>query len=145
MPNTVPEKGQAIVLVAAFNRGHEVLMLERPEGVHCGGRWSFPGGKVEAGELPQAAAERELREETCLAGERWQDLGSVSHAYADRLLHLRLFACECSDLSSLHCESPHAWYVRQLLPGLPMPEANTRLLPLLAGTVMDAWLMDDVG
>lgn len=30
------------------------------------GGWRFPGGRIEAGETPEAAAERELREETAL-------------------------------------------------------------------------------
>ena len=47
---------QVIALVAAFNVNKELLLLKRPDHAHCGGLWSFPGGKVEAGETPLHAA-----------------------------------------------------------------------------------------
>jgi 8-oxo-dGTP diphosphatase len=40
-----------------------VLIARRPEGKPLAGKWEFPGGKVEAGESPEAAVVRELREE----------------------------------------------------------------------------------
>jgi 8-oxo-dGTP diphosphatase len=40
-----------------------VLIAQRPEGKPLAGKWEFPGGKVEAGESPEAAVVRELREE----------------------------------------------------------------------------------
>lgn len=40
-----------------------VLLAQRPPGKHLAGSWEFPGGKLEAGESPQLALKRELREE----------------------------------------------------------------------------------
>ncbi|HJU90864.1 MAG TPA: NUDIX domain-containing protein [Gemmatimonadaceae bacterium] len=48
----------------------EVLLLERAEGTRCTGAWEVVHGRVEDGELPEAAAEREVREETGLTIER---------------------------------------------------------------------------
>jgi 8-oxo-dGTP diphosphatase len=45
------------------DRQGRVLLAQRPAGKHLAGFWEFPGGKREAGESPQAALVRELREE----------------------------------------------------------------------------------
>jgi len=46
------------------------LMHRRPPNKHHGGLWEFPGGKVEAGEMPDFALEREIREEIGIAIDR---------------------------------------------------------------------------
>jgi len=53
---------------AAIFRGREVLLIERGKGP-LKGRWSLPGGHIEAGESARAAALREVREETGVAAE----------------------------------------------------------------------------
>ena len=51
------------VTAAVIERGGEVLVCKRKAGGPFGGRWEFPGGKVEPGETPEAALAREIREE----------------------------------------------------------------------------------
>ena len=52
------------VAAAIIRRGNEILICQRGPGGGCGGLWEFPGGKLEPGEEPGAAAARELAEET---------------------------------------------------------------------------------
>ncbi len=52
------------VVAGALRRADGLwLMQRRPEDKHHGGLWEFPGGKVEAIELPREALCRELAEE----------------------------------------------------------------------------------
>lgn len=55
---------QPIVVTAAIlRRGDKVLIAQRRKEARHGLSWEFPGGKVEDGETPQEALERELEEE----------------------------------------------------------------------------------
>lgn len=69
----------AAVLVGLVDRGHGagVLLTRRTEQLrHHGGQVSFPGGRIEPGDIdPVAAALREAREEVGLAQEQVEALG----------------------------------------------------------------------
>lgn len=144
MPNTAPDStaktSQVIALIAAFNSQHELLLLKRPDDVHCGGLWSFPGGKVEEHEMSLQAAIRELNEETHLKGTKWRHLGKSSHSYIEKNLHFLLFVCFCPNISNLDAESKHVWIKRNQLNDYPMPEANQKLANMLLLEEVDEYL-----
>lgn len=56
-----------VVCVAAilYNTHDQVLLLQRDDkpGLEFAGYWTLPGGRVEENEMPDAAIQRELREE----------------------------------------------------------------------------------
>jgi 8-oxo-dGTP pyrophosphatase MutT (NUDIX family) len=56
------------------------------------GLWSFPGGRSERGETPEATARRELLEETGLAVEQLVPIGAFQPAPERSLLRLTVFA-----------------------------------------------------
>lgn len=52
------------VAVAILKKENQTFLLaSRPQGKPWSGWWEFPGGKIEVGELPEKALERELQEE----------------------------------------------------------------------------------
>jgi 8-oxo-dGTP diphosphatase len=52
-----------VVLLRETGDGHEVLLIQRGQAPFQGA-WALPGGFVDEGETPEAAARRELLEET---------------------------------------------------------------------------------
>lgn len=53
----------ALSAVVYAERDGEILLLQRAAGSAMAGQWFLPGGFVEAGELPEEGARRELLEE----------------------------------------------------------------------------------
>lgn len=83
MPSTGPERVHVAAAVLV-DRSGRVLIGRRPDHVHQGGRWEFPGGKLEKGEDPATALVRELREELGITPRALRPLIQVIHDYPDR-------------------------------------------------------------
>lgn len=60
---TDPKKLLYVVCVALIDADNRILIQERPAHKIYPGFWEFPGGKIDAGETPEAALVRELKEE----------------------------------------------------------------------------------
>ncbi len=85
------------VVAAVIERGGRILIARRRVGSHLGGLWEFPGGKRQAGETPEAALVREIREEldaVVTVGELVED---VEWAYPEKVVRLRFFRCALED------------------------------------------------
>ncbi|MGD9339965.1 MAG: NUDIX domain-containing protein, partial [Chromatiales bacterium] len=52
----------AVVAGVLYDSGGNVLIAQRPPGLHMGGEWEFPGGKLHRDEQRLPGLVRELRE-----------------------------------------------------------------------------------
>lgn len=82
-----------MVVAAVIERGERILIGQRRAGAKHALKWEFPGGKVEAGEEPRAALERELREELAIEARIGDEIESYEFRYAgaDRVTQLVFF------------------------------------------------------
>ena len=123
-----------MVAAALVDADDRVLIAKRPEGKQLAGLWEFPGGKLDAGERPEDALIRELREELgiavkppCLA-----PLAFASHAYDDFHLLMPLYVCRKWEGFVRPLEGQEVKWVRpKSLRDYPMPPADAPLIPAL--------------
>ena len=73
-----------LVVAAVIERDGMILIGQRKRGDWNEYKWEFPGGKVETGEDPREALERELREELDIAAEIEHELMRYEHQYPGR-------------------------------------------------------------
>jgi len=121
----------AVALVDADGR---VLLAQRPEGKSLAGMWEFPGGKVEAGESPDAALIREIREELAvdLCDSCISPLTFVSHHYDDfHLLMLLYLSRRWEGVPAAQEGQSLIWRRPSEMLALPMPPADRPLIPVL--------------
>lgn len=88
----------AIHVVAGLLVDHSrIFVTRRPEDRHQGGKWEFPGGKVDAGESPLAALHRELHEELGIEVHEAVPYARARHAYSDLEVLLDVWRVERYD------------------------------------------------
>jgi len=80
-----------------IGRGGRVLLAQRPARKHLPLKWEFPGGKVEAGETPEAAIIREIREELGCGIVITRALPRFAHDYGAVVIEMIPFACTLAD------------------------------------------------
>jgi len=64
--NILPKVLSQVALAYIFDSNGRVLIAKRPQGKHMAGFWEFPGGKLEPGESPAPAIEREILKELAI-------------------------------------------------------------------------------
>ena len=94
----------------------------------------FPGGKVERGEVPAAAAIRECFEEAGLAVEVLDEYLATTHQYEHGLMELHFFRCQLVEESERLPRVPFRWVAASELAELEFPAANATLIERLVRT-----------
>ena len=123
-----------VVAAALVDAERRVLLQQRLPGRAMAGLWEFPGGKVESGELPEAALSRELKEELGIAvGPESLDPACFASApLGERHMILLLYLCrgwsgepQALDASALK------WCRPAEMAAAEMPPADRPLIALL--------------
>ncbi|MDG2502048.1 MAG: 8-oxo-dGTP diphosphatase MutT [Porticoccaceae bacterium] len=80
-----------VVAAVIYGDSEQILIARRPQHLHQGGLWEFPGGKVEAGESAYQGLVRELNEELAINVTTATPFMQVSHDYSDKQVLLDIW------------------------------------------------------
>jgi len=116
------------VVAAIMIKNRQVFATQRGYG-QWQGWWEFPGGKIEAGECPQDALKREIREELDADIKVGELLKTVEWDYPDFHLTMHCFICSLlSESMHLNEHEAAAWLTRDTLDSVKWLPADEGLI-----------------
>ena len=120
------------VSAALIFRNGKLLITQRRADAHLGGLWEFPGGKRELNETFEQCLVREIREELGVEVSVGNLFEEITHAYAEKTVHLKFFLCEllAGEPRPLGCAAVR-WIGKSELADYDFPAADARLLEKL--------------
>ncbi len=105
-----PKDIPLLVTAAVIIEENRVLITRRPEYKPQGGFWEFPGGKLEPGESPVIALQRELKEELDVNISVGKILDALYHRYAWGPVLILAYRCRIIDGTPRNIEvTEHLW------------------------------------
>ncbi len=118
------------VVTALIIKGNMVLVGLRPEGKNLAGQWEFHGGKIEQGESPEVALERELQEELGIEAEIGDIVFAGTHSYGETGILLLFYTVKYwkGEPKPIH-HRELKWVTMDDLERLDIPGANRKVLP----------------
>lgn len=122
-------KALEVVAGLILDGSGRLLACRRAPDRHLGGKWEFPGGKIESGESPEAALVRELHEELGVTVEPGEPLTPVIHDYGRGPIRLIPFLCEIREgRPTAFDHSELRWCEASELPALDWAAADVPIL-----------------
>ncbi|MGJ0514595.1 MAG: Nudix family hydrolase [Methylomicrobium sp.] len=137
------QKALQVAVGVIKDRDGKILIARRDESLHQGGLWEFPGGKIEAGETPEQALFRELKEELDIEPISAAPLITIHHSYPDRDVTLRVFLVDRFSGTAKGClGQPIRWVEQNELDRFSFPAANR---PILTAALLPPYyaILDD--
>lgn len=120
------------VTAAVIERDGKILVARRKRQDAQGGKWEFPGGKLETGETPEDCLKRELQEELGIETEIGEFLCSSKVAYDHMAIELLVYrASHVSGEIALRVHDRVEWIVPEALSKLDFSEADKPVIRLL--------------
>lgn len=121
------------VVAAILIHNNLVFACQRGYGEFKDG-WEFPGGKVEAGESPEEALRREIREELEVEVNVGDLIDTIEYDYPAFHLSMKCYACTIAGGSPHLLEHEAArWLSADQLDSVAWLPADITLIPKIAG------------
>lgn len=124
----------AVGVITSINEHNQMqyFLTKRLDNAHQGGKWEFPGGKVEEGETVAQALARELQEEVNIDILSCQPLMVIEHDYGDKKVCLDVFIVDnYNGEPSAQEGQQQSWFALEQFKDLVFPKANDAIIEKL--------------
>ena len=127
---------KSIMVVAAVIRDNDRIFATQRGYGNYKGWWEFPGGKIEAGETPQEALKREIREELDTLVEVGDLIACVEYDYPEFHLSMDCFWCTILE-GNLHLNEAEdaRWLTKENLMSVKWLPADLEVLEVISKSI----------
>lgn len=121
-----------ISIAVVKNPQNLFLICLRPDYVHQGGKWEFPGGKIQKNETAEQAMLRELKEEVGITALDYRLLETTFFDYGDKQLNLNFFlVSQFTGEARAQEGQSMQWVKKAELDNFSFPDANAAIIKKL--------------
>lgn len=126
------KKFEHVAVALIFSSADTILIARRHSHLHQGGKWEFPGGKIECGETVLSALKRECLEEVGLEILQAEPFCEIPFIYTEKKVLLDTWVVKQFNGEAVGCEQQELRWVRlsELL-DYDFPEPNKKIISLL--------------
>ncbi len=124
-----------VVVAVIRNKEDQILIAQRAKEKHQGGKWEFPGGKIEQGESALQALSRELDEELGIQITEATPFMQIQHHYTKLAVFLDIYEVKAWQGKAYGKEGQAiCWVNQKSIKNYSFPSANKAILKALEGT-----------
>ena len=130
------------VACAVIIKNNTIFCCKRGHGRSLEGKWEFPGGKIEKGELGHEALIREIEEELKSEIKVNCRLGRIEHTYTAEKLNIKMQAYECELLSGnleLTEHTDSKWLTVDELDSVDWADADKPIVEIVRKRFAEQW------
>ena len=121
-----------VAVAVIIDNDEKVLIAKRHDHLHQGGKWEFPGGKIEKNESTEEALAREIKEEVGIEVKKASPLIILDYDYGDKLVSLDVWVVTQFTGNAIGVEEQEIrWENVSNLTNYTFPDANQPIIDIL--------------